>query len=279
MENTKIALVQMQATFGDIAKNLATMESFIREAALNEVDIICFPEMCIQGYAREMPEQLLVSLEGEVVSNLKKLAVDNNIIILAGMAEKNQGSKPFITHLVVKPDQNIEYYRKAHLGNSEQPYYQAGDRIKHFVTKKAVIGMQICWDTHFPEMTTILSLQGAEIVFTPHASPTIVGDRKAIWLKYLAARAYDNSVFVATCNLVGEDGNGHQFCGGTMVIDPKGNVIAEDFRGEQSMLVVTLDCSKINTIRKGKASSMANSFFLACRRPEIYKAYEVFFGV
>lgn len=271
MENTKIALVQMQATFGDIRKNLSTMEGFIKEAALNEVDIICFPEMCIQGYGRQMPDHLLATLEGEAVSYLKELALKNNITILAGMAEKNQGQKPFITQVVVKPGQAIEYYRKTHLGTSEQSYYLAGNSIEHFITNKATIGIQICWDTHFPEVTTMLSLQGAEIIFTPHASPTIVGDRKAIWLKYLVARAYDNSVFVATCNLVGDDGKGHQFCGGSMIIDPKGNVLAEDFGGKQSMLVASLDCSQINSIRERKSSSMANSFFIANRRPEIYK--------
>lgn len=271
MKNIKIALVQMQATFGDIRKNLTTMEGFIREAALNEVDIICFPEMCIQGYSRQMPDHLQETLAGEAVCYLKKLALKNNMIILAGMAEKNQGNKPFITQVVIKPGQRVEYYRKTHLGTSEQPYYQAGSEIKHFITNKAAIGIQICWDTHFPEVTTMLSLQGAEIIFTPHASPTIVGDRKAIWLKYLAARAYDNSVFVATCNLVGDDANGRQFCGGSMIIDPKGNVLAEDFGGKPSMLVKVLDCSKINDIRERKSSSMANSFFLASRRPEIYK--------
>ncbi|ABO50706.1 Nitrilase/cyanide hydratase and apolipoprotein N-acyltransferase [Desulforamulus reducens MI-1] len=271
MKSTKIALVQMQATFGNIDKNLSTLEKFINEAAAQQAEIICFPEMCIQGYSREIPDFLLQSIDGEAILFLKKLAQNKGITIIAGMAEKCLNKRPFITQVVIRPGQNIDYYRKTHLGNSEQPYYQAGNEIKTFSTEKTTIGIQICWDTHFPEMTTILSLRGAEVIFAPHASPTIVGDRKAIWLKYLAARAYDNSVFLAACNLVGDDGNGRQFCGGSMVIDPKGNVLAEDFEGKQSMLVVDLDCAQINAIRERKSSSMANSFFLANRRPEIYK--------
>jgi predicted amidohydrolase len=57
-------------------------------------------------------------------------------------------------------------------------------------------GIGLCWDWHFPEVATIYSLKGAEVLFAPHASPTIIGDRKEIWLRYLCARAYDNSVYL-----------------------------------------------------------------------------------
>lgn len=272
MQDTKIALVQMQAKVGKMQENLSKINRFVQEAAEQRVDIICFPEMCIPGYSREADPEAGQKLEDSpIVSFLQDLARNHQMVILAGLAEKSKTTKPFITQVVVNPDGTMEKYRKTHLGNSEQPYYTQGEEIRVFSTPKAAVGIQICWETHFPEMTTILSLQGAEIIFSPHASPSMVGDRRGIWLKYLTARAYDNSVFVAACNLLGDDGRGHHFCGGALVIDPKGDVIAEDFSGKENLLVANLKAAKINQIRGQITSTMANSFYLKSRRPELYK--------
>jgi len=273
MQNTRIALVQMKSKLGQVEKNLATMQRFVREAAEKAVDIICFPEMCVQGYDREAAWELAEDIAtSQFIASLVQMAREGNITLITGMAERNhEEKKPFITQVVVHPDGTVEKYRKTHLGKSEQPYFCAGDEFKVFSTPKAKFGIQICWDMHFPEMTTILSLKGCEIIFAPHASPSIVGDRRDIWLKYLPARAYDNTVFIGACNLVGDDGRGHHFCGGALIIDPKGNVIAEDFRGAESMVMADLDCTKINMIREQNSKSMANSFYLQARRPELYK--------
>ncbi|CCO06963.1 nitrilase family protein [Desulforamulus hydrothermalis] len=272
MLDTRIGLVQMQAKVGRLNDNLAVMGRFVEEAAAQAVDIICFPEMCLQGYHREKAGEFAQDITSSAfVTSLEQMAKLNNITVIAGMAERNGEAKPFITQIVVYPDGTVDKYRKTHLGKSEQPYFSAGDDIKVFATAKAKFGIQICWDTHFPELATILSLRGCEIIFAPHASPSFVGDRRDIWLKYLPARAYDNTVFIGACNLVGEDGQGRIFCGGALILDPKGNIVAEDFRGEASLLVADLAGSKINTIRQQQAGSMANSFYLRARRPELYQ--------
>ncbi len=272
LQDTRIALVQMQAGVGQIEKNLLKIENFVKEAAGKKANMICFPEMSISGYSRKAGSELAQKLEERsVASFLLQLARDHKMVIIAGLAEKNAKEKPYITQVIAEPEGILQKYRKTHLGISEQPYFTQGEEIQAFSTPGAKIGIQICWETHFPEMTTILSLQGAEIIFSPHASPTMVGDRRAIWLKYLPARAYDNAVFMAACNLVGEGGRGRHFCGGALVIDPKGNVLAEDFAGKESLLVVDLKADQINRIRKQKRSTMANSFYLQCRRPELYK--------
>jgi len=90
-------------------------------------------------------------------------------------------------------------------------------------------------------------------------------------LKYMTARAYDNAVFLAACNLIGEDGTGHSFCGGALVIDPRGNIVAEAFNNREELLVVDLDPAVLNTIRRRESRSMRHSFYLECRRPELYK--------
>lgn len=270
MKNTRIALVQMQAELGNIDKNIEKILRYISDAGAAGADIICFPEMCLQGYSRNGAKPTAVKIPGEITGLLGDSARRAGLTALVGMAEEAEGEKPCITQLVVFPDGTLHKYRKTHLGKSELPNFTAGDDLPVFSVEKACFGVQICWDLHFPEVSTIQSLKGAEIIFAPHASPVIVGDRRGIWMKYMAARAYDNSVFVAACNLVGGDGAGSQFCGGALVIDPKGNPVAEKFDGQEGMLVADLDSGLINTVRLKKSKSMKDSFFLDCRRPELY---------
>lgn len=270
MKETRIALVQMQSKTGAVDENMRKIKTFTREAARYKVDMICFPELCVQGYNREKAHLTADTIPGEISGVISGMAQQAGLTVLAGTAEKSETGKPYITHLVAFPDGSIQTYRKTHLGKSEIPYFTPGDEFKVFSWGMAKFSVQICWDLHFPEMSTILSLRGTEIIFAPHASPTIVGDRRDIWLKYLSARAYDNAVFVAACNLVGESGEGQSFCGGALVIDPKGNIVAEAFNGREEMLVADLDPTLINTIRNQEAKTMRNSFYLACRRPELY---------
>ncbi|RKO67076.1 nitrilase family protein [Desulfofundulus salinus] len=272
MKDLRIALVQMQVTIGDVKKNREKMAAFVEEAAGRKVEMILFPELCVQGYNRERTREFAEPIPGESTNHISQLARSFNMVILAGLAEASGGEKPYITQVVAYPNGRVDKYRKTHLGKSEKPHFTPGDQLPVFETEKARFGIEICWDLHFPEVTTVLSLQGAEIIFAPHASPTIVGDRRNIWLKYLSARAYDNSVFVAACNLVGPTGEKKQeFCGGALVIDPKGDVVAEDFRGKEGLLVVDLDSRLINTIRNNEATSMRHSFYLQSRRPELYQ--------
>ncbi|HBV99308.1 MAG: nitrilase [Peptococcaceae bacterium BICA1-7] len=270
MKNTRIALVQMQSQLGMVEKNTDKILKYISRAAVDGVDIICFPEMSLQGYSRDRAKPTAVNIPGEITVLLGEAARRAGLTALVGLAEESGEEKPCITQLVVFPDGSWQKYRKTHLGKSELPNFTAGNHLPVFKAEKAVFGVEICWDLHFPEVTTVLSLKGAEIVFAPHASPVIVGDRRGIWMKYMAARAYDNSVFVAACNLVGSDGAGSQFCGGALVIDPKGNPLAESFDGAEGMLVADLDAGLINTVRMKRSKSMRDSFFLDSRRPDLY---------
>lgn len=272
MRKTKIALVQMNSLLGQTKTNLQKIKYFTTQASRQNVDIICFPELAVQSYSRDQSHLYAEEIPGPSSIFISNLAKTQQITILSGIAEKSPvKDKPYITHLTAFPDGSVARYRKTHLGSSEQPYFTSGNSIDVFTLDKVNFGIQICWDLHFPEISTIMSLKGAEIIFAPHASPRIAGNRKEMWSKYINARAYDNAVFVVTCNLIGPNGQGSHFSGGAMVIDPKGNIIAEDFNNQESMLVTELDEKLINLIRYKKATSMKNIFYLKARRPELYK--------
>jgi len=271
MENVRIALVQMQSLVGENQRNLDTMQKYIEEAKKQGVKIICFPELAVQGYCRELAVELAEFIPGLVSETLVSFAKANGITIITGIIEKSQDLKPYITQLICTNKGEIMKYRKTHLGLSEEPFFSPGNNLPVFKNPEVNFAIQICWDLHFPEVSTIYSLNGAEIIFAPHASPTIVGDRKEIWLRYLNARAYDNSVFVACCNLIGTNGQGSEFSGGCLVIDPKGQVIGEDFSGREGMLIVDLPSWEINKIRYQERKSMRYSYYLDYRRPELYR--------
>ena len=273
MKDIRIAAVQMQALAGQTKDNLKKIIFYTEMASAQKVDIICFPELSVQGYNRESARFTAETIPGESSTVISQLAQAKNITVLVGIAEKSKNELPHITHLVAFPDGTTGIYRKTHLGKSELPYFTAGDDLPVFNSEKAAFGVEICWDMHFPEVSAILALKGAEIIFAPHASPVIVGDRRGIWLKYLTARAYDNSAFLVACNLVGSGAGKQQFCGGVLMLDPKGNIIAEAFHNREELLVADLDANLINTIRQKRSGSMRNSFYLEARRPELYKEF------
>lgn len=273
MKDTRIAVVQMRPRLGDIDYNLDKIKLFIQQAARHLADIICFPEMCLQSYNREMAARMAIPLTAPECDLISSWAQQYGITVLVGLAERNPqaAGKPFISQLVALPDGRRTVYRKTHLGKSEHPYFLPGNDLPVFETPTCKIGIQICWDLHFPEASAVLALQGAEVIFAPHASPVIVGNRRGIWLKYLAARAYDNTVYLAACNLTGRVGKQH-FCGGALVLDMRGNVLAESFTGEEEdMLICTLPAAPLNYIRSGNPRSMRDTFYLSCRRPELYR--------
>lgn len=270
IEKTKIALVQMESLVGDIKSNLKTIEYYIKEARRNKVNIICFPEAAINGYSKET-DPIGLKEKLKLYNMFKKLARDYSMTILVGFIEENISGKPYITHLIATPKGEVEFYRKSHLGQSEVDYFSSGDDLPVFKTPTATIGIQICWETHFPEISRVMALKGVDIIFTPFASPVKGDNRKDIWLKYLAARAYDNSVFVVACNSIGNNGKGTVFGGGLLALDPKGNLIEEDFNGDESILIIDLDPSLINNIKDPNNKSMKFRYYMDHRRPELYK--------
>jgi predicted amidohydrolase len=270
MKATKIAVVQMNARVNMKERNLAAITGFVNQAKEGKVDIICFPELSITSYNRELANKTAENLPGRSSLALSRLACQSGVTILAGLAEKNGYGKPLITHLVAYPDGSMQKYQKTHLGVSEKDFFAAGNCLPVFPSEKIVFGIQLCWELHFPEISTVLALNGCELIFAPHASPIGGKERMDIWLKYLTARAYDNSVYLAACNLVGFDGVKQEFGGGSIIINPKGEVVSQQFNKEEGLITAELDHSLVNEIRTERHKSMKNSFFLSARRPELY---------
>jgi N-carbamoylputrescine amidase len=267
MEDLRVAAAVMRSAVGKKAENLERMELLAREAAKRGAQVVCFPEMNISGYGlRQEMGAFAEPIPGPSTEAVESMARSYNLLILAGLAEKTAETQFFISHFAAGPEGLIGVYRKIHLGPPEEGIFQAGTECPIFSFGQARFGIELCFDGHFPELSTLLALKGAEVIFIPHASPReSSSEKKERWLRYLPARAYDNSVFLVACNLLGETESGLTFSGGTLILDPKGETLAESQDGGEEFILAEL---KSETLRRVRENS--KGFFLGKRRPELY---------
>ena len=269
--NCRIGLVQMESMVGETKLNFQKIIYLAETAHKQQISLLCFPECALNGYSPQNASEIGESLESSWIRQLKECTEDLGITLLVGMVEHcTDLPKPYISHAILSPGEQPSVYRKVHLGRSELDYFTPGDTFPIFSAHGTTFAVGICWDWHFPETAAIYSLKGAEVLFAPHASPMIAGDRKEIWLRYLGARAYDNSVYLGACNLIGSNGKGKNFSGGSLVIGPKGEVCSQSDLNEEGILLANLSADRINLIRSPERASMRDSFFLADRRKELY---------
>ncbi|EGW38010.1 carbon-nitrogen hydrolase family protein [Desulfosporosinus sp. OT] len=262
----------MESRVGETERNFQTITRLAEVAQKQEVSLLCFPECALDGYSPQYASEMGDTLDSTWVGQLRECSQDLGITLLVGMVEQRKGqNKPYISHVILTPNEEPNVYRKAHLGRSELEYFTPGDEFPIFSAHGTTFAVGICWDWHFPEMAAIYSLKGAEVLFAPHASPLVAGDRKEIWLRYLGARAYDNSVYLGACNLIGSNGRTKEFSGGALVIGPKGELVNQSSVNEEGILPATLLADRINHIRRPDRTSMRDSFFLADRRKELYQ--------
>ena len=210
-------------------------------------------------------------------------------------------SKPSfaITHAVFYPDGRVLPCRKTHLGEKEQTVFEPGNMLQVFPLSCGVTAaLQICVECHFPEITQVLSLQGAQVIFAPFASPGTPEDRRRIWQTIIPARAYDNRVVMACCNLLrmasatstspesvsniffgssalpkNNDCGKPGLPGGCFICGPEGEVLAEDFGGSPGLCIFDVDPAQLALYRTPQPS-MRYRYFTAKRRPELYAAQQ-----
>jgi len=268
MRDLKIAAVCMDSVTGEIFKNLDRTESYVSKASEMGVDIICFPELSITGYILNNPINVYADLSSDkVIERVVGMAQENALIIIAGIIEISNGEKPYISQLVAGPNGLLGLYRKTHLSPQEKESYEAGEKIDVFKYRDITFGVQLCYEAHFPEISTVLALKGADIIFMPHASPRGTPEEKMqSWLRHLTSRAFDNGLYVVACNQVGDTREGFSFPGVAMVLNPAGGVIARYGGSQEKMLLVDLKQSEIREIREHRMR-----YFIPNRRPELYR--------
>ena len=268
MEDLKVAAVCMNAESGMVEKNLDRIRSLTLEASKEGADVVCFPELSATGYTLKNVGHVYDGMNSNtVIERLVAIAKDAHVLLLAGLIEETGQNLSFITQIVAGPGGLIGRYRKSHLSWNERDIYKPGEEIEIFSYRDTLFGIQLCYEAHFPEISTVMALMGADILFIPHASPR--GDATGklnSWLRHLTARAFDNGVFVVACNQVGHTEEGFYFPGVAVVVGPDGQVLATHTVREESILYATLEAGMLSDVRDHRMK-----YFLPGRRPELYR--------
>jgi N-carbamoylputrescine amidase len=268
MENLKIAAVCMHSIPGEIEKNLDKIEAIASEVSARGANIVCFPELSVTGYIQQSPGDIY-SAEGteRIVGRLGRIAREMRLVMMAGLVEIVNHGGPYITQAITGPEGLIGLYRKTHLPPTETGTYSPGQEIELYRSGNTTFGVQLCYEAHFPEISTTMALMGADILFVPHASPR--GDPEGklqSWLRHLPARAFDNGLFVVACNQVGKTGEGLSFPGVAVILGPDGRVLARYVGKDDHILSAELGVEMLRDVRKHRMR-----YFLPERRPELYK--------
>jgi N-carbamoylputrescine amidase len=172
----------------------------------------------------------------------------------------------YASHLVVTPRGVAGIYRKIHIAPPETDVFSAGDTIALFEIKGVKLGIQLCYDVHFPELSTRMATDGADVIFMPHASPRgTPAEKFNSWMRHLPARAFDNGLYVVACNQTGNNQSSLNFPGLSVILDPAGRIIKKNTGGREDMIVADLKADELEKVRGHRMR-----YFLPNRRPELY---------
>ena len=267
MRDLRVAAVSMRSETGEIEKNLERTAFYVSKAADMGADVICFPELSITGYTLTNPTSLYGGLNpDEVTDRIVGLARDKGLLILSGGVAPSGLERPFIVQVVAGPDGLLGSYRKTHLSPAERDIYAAGHEMGIFSHEKVTFGIQLCYESHFPELSTLMALRGVEVIFFPHASPRGEPEEKMdSWMRHLPSRAFDNGLFVVACNPVGETAAGLSFPGVALALSPAGRVMEAYCGRLEKMVLVDLSREVLEETRNQRMK-----YFLPNRRPELY---------
>jgi predicted amidohydrolase len=295
--NIKIASAQFEHKSADKAYNLAMIEMLSEQASKQAASAIAFHECSITGYsfARKLSRDQMLDLAeyipgGESITTLKKIAAEFNIIILAGLFEKDAGNNLFKAYVCVDKNGLVAKHRKIH--PFINPHLNPGTEYTVFDLNGWKAGILICYDNNIIENVRATTLLGAEIIFMPHVTMCTPSPRPgagfvdaALWenkkdneallrkefdgpkgrewlMKWLPARAYDNAVYVVFANPIGMDDD--QLKNGcSMILDPFGNILAECRSLNNEIVTAMLIPDKLH--------NAGGYRYIKARKPSLYK--------
>jgi len=223
-----VSCVQFEPVVGDKNSNLRETLELIGRATEAGAGLIVMPELCNSGYVFETREEAF-DLAEEVPGGLtttawSKAAADLGVYIVAGIHERD-GARLYNSSVVIGPQGFIGTFRKAHLWNAENLFFEPGNLgFPVFQTPIGRIGTFICYDGWFPESYRLCALQGADIICIPTNWVPIPGqaeDREAMANILVMAGAHCNSVFVAAADRVGTE-RGQPFIGQSLIVSYTG---------------------------------------------------------
>ncbi len=267
----RLAAYQMDVEIGQVKRNITAVTDRIASAATMGVGLAVFPECVLSGYCFESRDEAVASsleLSSPEVGHLIDAARRHGVYAAVGLLERD-GSKLFNAQVLVGPEGLVGSYRKLHLPClGVDRFVDPGDRPPCvFQAGEAKVGLAICYDISFPEMSRILALQGAEVIALstnwPQAAQRVAEIAPP-------CRSFENQVFFVAANRIGTE-RGASFCGRSSIHGPPdGTPYARAENALDTVIVADVDLTKARTKRVERTPGKHVIDLFADRRTDFY---------
>jgi len=250
--------IQMAVKPNDIMANISKTCHML-EQAVKEYgsELLVFPESITTGFNPNMPKEefyeMLEPIPGKHTRDIQLLAKSLGVHVVFPLYERGEEPGVILNSSVLIDDKGdiIGNYRKTHPFPTEREWTTAGTQAVVVDTKLGKIGMIICYDGDFPELSRVCAINGAEIITRPSA----LLRSYEIWEMTNKARAYDNHCYVLGCNAVGADASETHYFGHSMIVSPIAQTLALA-RGCEEIISAKLDPEPIKKVTYGSNSPM-----------------------
>lgn len=272
----RAALVQLESrvgteTYDPRDDNLERALSAIKTARSEGADLVLIGEMYLTGYRTDewLPKWATkVDPPDDHVEALMKCAAENDVHVIMGAATYGRWDV-YNSTLFVGPGGLLGVYRKCHVAafpyskgvTMERCFYSPGGELPVYETAFGRIGVHICYDIAFPEVSRVQALKGAELLVNISAS---AAGFEEYWEHVLFTRAVENGAWYVVCSVVGEQ-RGDFLFGGSRAVDPGGNVVARCKNDEEDVAYADID---LEASRRARAAM----HMFSTRQPELYRA-------
>lgn len=269
MNQVKAALLQMPVGKNKKA-NIETAADYVRRAAQQGAQIVVLPEMFCCPYANESFVENAEPEGGYIWHSLSDLARINQVLLIGGSMPEEEGERIYNTcYIFDENGEQIGRHRKVHLfdihirgGQSfqESDTFTPGDQITVIDTRFGKIGVEICFDIRFTEMTHLMALKGAKMIFVPAAFNMTTGP--AHWQLHFRARALDSQIYMFGCSPARDMQASYHAYGHSIITSPWGNVVAE-LDEKPGLLIEDIDLDQVASVREQLP-------ILSARRTDLY---------
>jgi predicted amidohydrolase len=249
----RIALAQVDCALGDVDRNLGHARERISEAATQRADLVVFPELALHGYALgHVGDDRPLSPEDP---RLLALA-DHGLDVLIGFHEDGSVRR-YNASAYLGADGTRHVQRKLYLPNylvwEERKHSSPGQSLRAFDTRLGRLATLICNDAWQPPLPWLAVQDGAEVLLVPTNSASGFGpeslDTIDYWSELLRFLARMLQCWVIFCNRVGTEANA-RFWGGSRIVNPSGEVVAQAPLWEPALLVADIDLAQAHRRRR-----------------------------
>lgn len=252
----KVSLLQMK-TAATPAENIIKIKDMLKQAKAEGADMAVLPEMCCCPYENSAFVEFAMERDSDFLKEIAASAKELELYIIAGSIPLLSKGKIYNASFVY--DSKGEYvcaHRKTHLFDINVPggqyfmesdTFTAGKDVTTFNTPWGKMGLIICYDIRFPELSRLLSLEGVQAIFVPAAFNMTTGP--AHWEVSFRMRALDNQVFMVGCAPARDMESSYTAWGHSMVTDPWGSILGQ-MNETEGILTVELDMERVDTVRQ-----------------------------